>query len=234
MTMPPPWRFHAGRQSLIRCERREDVAEEHLLDQLERRVLERVHVPGADVAAVVDQHVDAAEARERRRRPRAASRRVRRGRASRPAPRAPSASDLARRLLEASGQRRRSTICFTVDECSSRSAPVTVRAVSTRSKPRRASSRAQPRPMPRLAPVTKRHLAVGHGRVLLVVAAPAGRRRRGARCASRPRRAPARRGSGHADHPCSRRSGTNGAAVQCGSLLCAVSPSTSAAWSRDR
>src|SRR5215831_6073960 len=40
-----------------------------------------------------------------------------------------------------------------VDECSRRSAPVTVRAVSTRSKPRRASSSAQPRPMPRLAPV---------------------------------------------------------------------------------
>src|SRR5262245_14695784 len=44
--------------------------------------------------------------------------------------------------------------CRTVEECSRRSAPVTVRAVSTRSNPRRASSSAQPRPMPRLAPVT--------------------------------------------------------------------------------
>src|SRR5262245_17279446 len=42
----------------------------------------------------------------------------------------------------------------TVEECSRRSAPVTVRAVSTRSNPRRASSSAHPRPMPRLAPVT--------------------------------------------------------------------------------
>src|SRR5206468_1601297 len=43
---------------------------------------------------------------------------------------------------------------FTVEECSSRSAPVTVRAATTTSKPRRASSSAHARPMPRLAPVT--------------------------------------------------------------------------------
>src|SRR5262245_64589074 len=42
-----------------------------------------------------------------------------------------------------------------VEECSRRSAPVTVRAVSARSKPRRASSSAHPRPMPRLEPVMK-------------------------------------------------------------------------------
>src|SRR5262245_9299216 len=40
-----------------------------------------------------------------------------------------------------------------VEECSSRSAPVTVRAVTATSNPRRASSSAQARPMPRLAPV---------------------------------------------------------------------------------
>src|SRR3989449_4096649 len=44
---------------------------------------------------------------------------------------------------------------FTVEECSSRSAPVTVRAVTTTSRPRRASSSAHARLMPRLAPVTK-------------------------------------------------------------------------------
>src|SRR5262245_38570621 len=43
----------------------------------------------------------------------------------------------------------------TVEECSSRSAPVTVRAVTTTSNPRRASSSAHARPMPRLAPVMK-------------------------------------------------------------------------------
>src|SRR4030095_4472177 len=40
-----------------------------------------------------------------------------------------------------------------VEECSRRSAPVTVRAVTATSKPRRASSSAHARPMPRLAPV---------------------------------------------------------------------------------
>src|SRR4030095_13931159 len=39
-----------------------------------------------------------------------------------------------------------------VEECSRRSAPVTVRAVTATSKPRRASSSAHARPMPRLAP----------------------------------------------------------------------------------
>src|SRR5262245_17532918 len=42
-----------------------------------------------------------------------------------------------------------------VEECSRRSPPVTVRAVSTTSNPRRASSSAHARPMPRLAPVMK-------------------------------------------------------------------------------
>src|SRR5262245_53527480 len=42
-----------------------------------------------------------------------------------------------------------------VEECSSRSAPVTVRAVTATSNPRRASSSAHARPMPRLAPVMK-------------------------------------------------------------------------------
>src|SRR5262249_41376992 len=49
----------------------------------------------------------------------------------------------------------------TVEECSRRSAPVTVRAVSTRSKSRRASSRAHARPIPRLAPVTNATLRSG-------------------------------------------------------------------------
>src|SRR5437667_373834 len=43
---------------------------------------------------------------------------------------------------------------FTVEECSRCSAPVTVRAATTTWKPRRASSSAHARPMPRLAPVT--------------------------------------------------------------------------------
>src|SRR5262245_56614699 len=42
-----------------------------------------------------------------------------------------------------------------VEECSSPSAPVTVRAVTATSNPRRASSSAHARPMPRLAPVMK-------------------------------------------------------------------------------
>src|SRR5262249_56260477 len=49
----------------------------------------------------------------------------------------------------------------TVEECSRRSAPVTVRAVSTRPKSRRASSRAHARPIPRLAPVTNATLRSG-------------------------------------------------------------------------
>src|SRR5215831_3550536 len=58
----------------------------------------------------------------------------------------------------------------TVEECSRRSAPVTVRAVSTRSKSRRASSRAHARPIPRLAPVTRATLRSGIG-ILLDVGA---------------------------------------------------------------
>src|SRR5262249_10299031 len=42
------------------------VAEQHLLDEVDGGVLERVHVPGPHVAAVVDQDVDAPEALERR------------------------------------------------------------------------------------------------------------------------------------------------------------------------
>src|SRR5262249_20834017 len=58
----------------------------------------------------------------------------------------------------------------TVEECSRRSAPLTVRAVTTRSNPRRASSRAQARPIPRLAPVTKATLRSGIGILLDVCA----------------------------------------------------------------
>ena len=43
---------------------------------------------------------------------------------------------------------------FTVDECSSGVPSASVRAHTTTSYPRRASAREQPRPMPRLAPVT--------------------------------------------------------------------------------
>src|SRR5438094_970884 len=56
--------LHGREAELHEMQRRDHVAEHHLLDQLDRRVLEGVHVPGADVAAVVDQHVDPPEARE--------------------------------------------------------------------------------------------------------------------------------------------------------------------------
>ena len=97
-----------GRQSLISASGAIDVAQEHLLDQLERRILERVHVPGADVAAVVDQHVDAAEAGERgvdRGRPVGALRQVELRDVRVDAERA----HLGRRLLEAARAAGRST-----------------------------------------------------------------------------------------------------------------------------
>jgi len=52
---------HERQAQLDQVQRCEHVAQEHRLDELERRLLERVHVAGADVAAVVDQHVDATE-----------------------------------------------------------------------------------------------------------------------------------------------------------------------------
>ena len=124
------------------------------LDQLDGRVHELVHVPGADVAAVVDDDVDVAPTLEDRRgggaercpvqqvggngegfgrRPRGSGRPPRRGCPEAATGRSPAASMSARAA----------------------SPGLTVRAVMATSKPAWARSMAQTRPIPRLAPVMK-------------------------------------------------------------------------------
>ena len=144
---------HRREQELVQHERREHVAVELLLEQLDRRVEEAVHVAGTDVARRC--------ARRRRRGPTSSSTLV-----------AAAPSDAAveqvalhdqrfaavvahercrRRRLPGSGDMSEA---FSVDECSRASPSSTVRAMIATSKPAFASATAVALPMPRLAPVT--------------------------------------------------------------------------------
>ena len=68
MIVPVAALDHARQQVLVEHERRDHVRLEVLLEQLDRRVEEAVHVAGADVARVVHDHVDASPPLEHGRR----------------------------------------------------------------------------------------------------------------------------------------------------------------------
>ena len=145
---------HLGEDQLGQDDRRHHVGLEVAVEQLDRGVEDLVHVPGPDVAAVVDQHVDPPPLlddgchRGGRARPGRADR-GRRATPGRPLPRSARPSNRATRAGAGCSNGP------AVDECSRSSPSCRVRAPMATSWPARARWTAMALPIPRLAPVTR-------------------------------------------------------------------------------